>query len=508
MESELRDHDHHGDSHVPLSFAFAYVAPRRVLIDQPVTLYWCALGAERVSISGQGDNYPPCSGQAASLRIFVKESQDIVLRAFKDGQEVSRTVTVIVEPLQGLVRSISADPIPVVQGTPSQLQWFAEGCDYVTISDDMGSPPAQFPCAGASYINIRPLHETTYTVRAFRRGNADLNFHYNEIWNDQLVGVNSLRVPVTLPPTQIYFDASLRDIMEDAITTLSWSVANATQVTITPDVGAVAPQGAANVSPKSTTNYRLIATRADGTVQLQDLTIAVRPKLKVRGVFMSPAGGIIRRGQQVAFNWTTEACAYVRLELPSGEPVSNDRPCVDGFAVHPAATTDYFLRIDDLYGGMQKVQLKVTVLDEPRLAIPLPPVPPTPIALPPAPPPPPAAPPPTPVPPVVETNAPPVTVAQPNLVPNVVDFSADPTVIIQGQAIKLSWRAINATRVVIKFPLRTLTFPPQGEREFKIQRSGALEIYAENTQYRSLAKTINVEVLSAQEYLLRHMTGH
>jgi hypothetical protein len=109
---------------------------------------------------------------------------------------------------------------------------------------------------------------------------------------------------------------------------------------------------------------------------------------------------------------------------------------------------------------------------------------------------------------VVETNAPPVTVAQPNLVPNVVDFSADPTVIIQGQAIKLSWRAINATRVVIKFPLRTLTFPPQGEREFKIQRSGALEIYAENTQYRSLAKTINVEVLSAQEYLLRHMTGH
>src|SRR5690242_8297588 len=48
-------------------------------------------------------------------------------------------------------------------------------------------------------------------------------------------------------------------------TTLSWSSTNATQLTIAPEVGAVAPEGSTKVSPGDSTTYTITASGPGGS---------------------------------------------------------------------------------------------------------------------------------------------------------------------------------------------------------------------------------------------------
>jgi len=55
-------------------------------------------------------------------------------------------------------------------------------------------------------------------------------------------------------------------------TTLSWSSTNATQLTISPEVGAVAPEGSTKVTPSESTTYTVTASGPGGTA---DSTVRV-----------------------------------------------------------------------------------------------------------------------------------------------------------------------------------------------------------------------------------------
>ena len=57
--------------------------------------------------------------------------------------------------------------------------------------------------------------------------------------------------------------------------TLTWSSTNATQLTIAPDVGTVAPEGSTKVSPGSTTTYTITATGPGGSANASaDVSVA------------------------------------------------------------------------------------------------------------------------------------------------------------------------------------------------------------------------------------------
>ncbi|MBA7521153.1 hypothetical protein ES705_13256 [subsurface metagenome] len=74
-------------------------------------------------------------------------------------------------------------------------------------------------------------------------------------------------IPVKILPTIEYFNANPDSIEfeSDSIITLSWSVKNATNITIDQDVGTVSATDATQVSPEETTTYTLTATNSDGT---------------------------------------------------------------------------------------------------------------------------------------------------------------------------------------------------------------------------------------------------
>src|SRR5947208_5031832 len=87
-------------------------------------------------------------------------------------------------------------------------------------------------------------------------------------------------VAQTPPPARptVTLQANPTSLNKGDSTTLSWSSTNATQLTIAPEVGAVAPEGSTKVTPSDSTTYTITASgpagSADSTVRV---TVAAPP---------------------------------------------------------------------------------------------------------------------------------------------------------------------------------------------------------------------------------------
>ena len=77
--------------------------------------------------------------------------------------------------------------------------------------------------------------------------------------------------PPAARPT-VTLQANPTSINNGDSTTLSWSSTNATQLTISPEVGAVAPEGSTKVTPSDSTTYTITASGPGGTA---DSTVRV-----------------------------------------------------------------------------------------------------------------------------------------------------------------------------------------------------------------------------------------
>ena len=77
--------------------------------------------------------------------------------------------------------------------------------------------------------------------------------------------------PPAARPT-VTLQANPTTINRGDATTLSWSSTNATQLTISPEVGAVAPEGSTKVTPSESTTYTVTASGPGGTA---DATVRV-----------------------------------------------------------------------------------------------------------------------------------------------------------------------------------------------------------------------------------------
>jgi len=77
--------------------------------------------------------------------------------------------------------------------------------------------------------------------------------------------------PPAARPT-VTLQANPTTINKGDATTLSWSSTNATQLTISPEVGAVAPEGSTKVTPSESTTYTVTANGPGGTA---DSTVRV-----------------------------------------------------------------------------------------------------------------------------------------------------------------------------------------------------------------------------------------
>ncbi len=122
----------------------------------------------------------------------------------------------------------------------------------------------------------RPLHQKVYRaflLTAFAAAALTVGCHHTP--------VVSKTEPTPPPPAArptVTLTADPTSINKGDSATLHWSSTNATSLTISPEVGAVAPEGSTKVSPSDSTTYSITATgpggSADSTVRI---TVAQPP---------------------------------------------------------------------------------------------------------------------------------------------------------------------------------------------------------------------------------------
>jgi hypothetical protein len=151
---------------------------------------------------------------------------------------------------------------------------------------------------------------------------------------------------------QIYsFTSSPGSVQSGQTSTLSWNVANADTVTISPSVGPVPAAGSVVVMPNDTTTYTLYAYNMRGLMNVGNAataaaTVYVAPYAGAYApVYSTPVIGAftsnpnyIQPGQPTSLNWAVTNADSVTIS-PSVGTVPN----TGAFQVNPASTTTYTL---------------------------------------------------------------------------------------------------------------------------------------------------------------------
>jgi len=165
-------------------------------------------------------------------------------------------------PIAPIINSFSALPSTITVGESSTLSWSVTDATSVTIDQSIGS------VALISTTTVSPATTTTYTLTATNAAGS--------VTAATTITVN----PVAEAPIVNSFSALPSTITVGESSTLSWSVTDATSVTINQSIGSVALISTTTVSPATTTTYTLTATNSAGSVTATT-TITVNPAAPV-----------------------------------------------------------------------------------------------------------------------------------------------------------------------------------------------------------------------------------
>jgi len=135
-------------------------------------------------------------------------------------------------------------------------------------------------------------------------------------------------IPTKVLPTIELFTASPTSIKLDEFSTLSWSIKNATNITIDHGVGTVSATGTKEVSPTETTTYTLTATNSEGEAR-KSLTLEV--------IIPDPTPPIIEYftftylttddpGAFIVLSWSTTNTTYVSIIRDDGQSRHTGEP--------------------------------------------------------------------------------------------------------------------------------------------------------------------------------------
>jgi hypothetical protein len=148
-----------------------------------------------------------------------------------------------------------------------------------------------------------------------------------------------------------YFKASPREIKPDESATLSWSVSDATSVTIAPGIGSVKLTGTKVVFPNKDSTYTLTATNDGGSVvetvnvNVLSAETPVPDKLEINYFKASPDE--IKIGESTILSWNVSGATNVTIDHGIGSV-----PISDATRVYPSENTTYTLTATNEAGSV------------------------------------------------------------------------------------------------------------------------------------------------------------
>jgi hypothetical protein len=240
-------------------------------------------------------------------------------------------------PLTPPVVTFTATPSTIAPGGSSTLTWTTTGATSVLITG------LRFQALSGSVV-VDPSETTTYTLTATGDGGTT---------------VLPVTVTVTSGPS-ITFTASPGTIVAGQTSTLQWSTANATSVTIDHGVGLQPASGSLQVSPPATTVYTLTATGPDG-VSTAPATVTVLLPPDVR---FDAAPQSISVGGQTTLTWSTTNATSVFIDHDIGFVEAGGTRLVS-----PTTTTTYVITASGL-AGTTSASTTVSVMSRRRVVRP------------------------------------------------------------------------------------------------------------------------------------------
>lgn len=296
--------------------------PSTVSPGQVARLSWLTEGAEEVTITPGPGRVDPRSG---TVDVTPSQTTTYRLTARGGGEEISSDVviTVSTDPSSGpRIFRFEATPTNITLGEATTLSWTTEGATEVNISGI-----GRVDSSGSRVVN--PTETTTYTLTA-RTADG------RQVTTPLIVTVGSAQVPRILQ-----FAALPASVAPGQSTRLCWQVDNATEVSISPTVGAgLAASDCATVTPSETTNYTLTARNAAGQITATALVTAGAGQVRILSFNASPSFSSMAGGP-VTLQWTTEGATSVTL---TGVDVPTGTLDVNGsFVVRPVSNTTYTL---------------------------------------------------------------------------------------------------------------------------------------------------------------------
>ena len=233
--------------------------------------------------------------------------------------------------------SLSANPLELVRGESSTLSWSSVNADSCVLE------PGGVALPPSGSLTVTPTDTTTYIITATGPGGSATSY----------VTVNVYNRP------EATFSANPAAIILGESSVLAWTTTDAESVSISPDVGLVAPGGSAVVTPGETTTYVLTATGRGGTVTASALvTVHVPPT-----AMLSVEPAAIIAGQSATLSWTSQNADTVSIEPGIGTVSPNGT-----LSVSPSETTSYTITATGP-GGVAKKSVTVTVYQIPTASL-------------------------------------------------------------------------------------------------------------------------------------------
>ena len=216
-----------------------------------------------------------------------------------------------------VVESFDATTAEIITGQSTTLKWNVTGVSSVSISPGIGT------VSSSGTKTVSPDTTTKYTLVA------------NNLFGS---ASGSKTITVREPAPSIdSFSFNTDSIFAGQTSTLSWSVANATSVTISPEIGTVSLTGTKNVTPGSTTTYTLTASNSAGN-STASATITVTSSGAPIITTFSASPTSINAGGSSTLAWDVSGSTSININQGIGGVGARG-----SMAVTPAATTTYTL---------------------------------------------------------------------------------------------------------------------------------------------------------------------
>lgn len=229
--------------------------PGNVSAGQPASLRWSVRGG-KISIAPGIGRVSQASG---SRQVSPAATTTYTLTVSGPLRSATRSVRVTVETAQNLVLKFSAEPLVIRQGASAELTWSVNG-DATSVSIEPGIGKVK----NSDSVKVSPASNTTYTLKAEGPGGV--------------VKQESVTVLLEAPvpkPVIAGLSAEPPTIRRGQTAQLIWGVTGENAiVSFDQDIGKVALRGSQQVSPKTTTKYKLLARNPGGAVS-KTVTIQV-----------------------------------------------------------------------------------------------------------------------------------------------------------------------------------------------------------------------------------------